>query len=83
MHAAGLRVKAYTGSWVLDFFFISSFAGTALHQCRTVPLVLMPCSWDELPTHIPSLRISAPDGLFSGSECLTFITNGTYVYTLI
>ena len=38
----------------------------------------MPCEWSELSSKLPFLRIAAPDGLFSGNECLTFIENGEY-----
>ena len=36
----------------------------------------MPCEWFELPMKLPFLRFAAPDGLFSGNECLTFIDKG-------
>ena len=76
MYTAGFRAKALLLAWVS---FAAWYYNYTLHQCRTVPRVLMPCSWNELSTYIPSLHISAPDGLFSGNECLTFVTNGTYI----
>lgn len=36
----------------------------------------MPCSWSALPRKLSALRITSPNGIFSGNECITFIEKG-------
>ena len=38
--------------------------------------VVLSCEWPDLQSKLHTLRIASPDGLFSGNECLTFISKG-------